>query len=176
MPTRMILCLVLSALLHVLILIQPIMIMAGQALADRPSVPVRLVNIPAALLEPLAALNNAEDAPAPEDEEAEGGVSFVAEGGVATGYLDQLKIKIFRIWEYPEEAVIKGEQGKVSITFVLNERGEVADIGVLKSSGSYSLDSAAMAAIEDAAPFGPLTDNNGEKTLKVTGHFAYVLD
>ncbi|HWR67676.1 MAG TPA: TonB family protein, partial [Desulfomonilia bacterium] len=63
-----------------------------------------------------------------------------------------------------------------SITFVLNERGEVADIGVLKSSGSYSLDSAAMAAIEDAAPFGPLTDNNGEKTLKVTGHFAYVLD
>ena len=173
---RMILCLVLSVLLHVVILIQPIMIMAKQVLSDRDSVPVKLVSIPPELMEPLEALARQDEAPSPEDEMPEEGVSFVAEGGVATGYLDQLKIRIFRIWEYPEDAIFKGEQGRVSVSFVLNERGEVIEIGVLKSSGSYSLDSAAVAAIEQAAPFGPLTDNDDAKTLKVTGHFAYVLD
>ncbi|HPR55187.1 MAG TPA: TonB family protein [Deltaproteobacteria bacterium] len=176
MSMRMILCLVLSALLHVLILVQPIMIMAKQVLSDRPSVPVRLVNIPPELMKPLEELIRQEEAPTSEEEEAQEGVSFVAEGGVAVGYLDRLKIRIFHIWEYPEDAIFKGEQGKVSITFVLDAQGDVIDIGVLKSSGSYSLDSAAMAAIEQAAPFGPLTGNNGQKTLKVTGHFAYVLD
>lgn len=172
----MILCLALSVLLHVLILIQPIVIMAKQALNDRPPVPVRLVNIPPELLEPLEALARQEEAPLPETGEPEEGVSFVAEGGVATDYLDRLKIKIFRIWEYPEDAIFKGEQGRVSVSFVLNDKGEVVEIGVLKSSGSDSLDSAAMAAIEQAAPFGPLAGGNGAKTLKVTGHFAYVLD
>ena len=172
----MILCLGISVLLHVLIIIQPIMIMAKQALGDRPNVPVRLVNIPPELMAPLEELSRQEEAPLPGDEEMEEGVSFVAEGGVAVGYLDQLKIKIFRIWEYPEEAIFKGEQGRVSISFVLNERGEILEIGVLKSSGSFSLDSAAIAAIELAAPYGPLTDSDGGKTLKVTGHFAYVLD
>ncbi|HON95101.1 MAG TPA: TonB family protein [Deltaproteobacteria bacterium] len=176
MSTRMMLCLALSLLLHVAILIQPIMIMARQALGDRPNVPVRLVSIPPELMKPIEELAQQDEAPLPDEEEMEGGVSFVAEGGVAVGYLDHLKVKIFRIWEYPEDAIFKGEQGRVSIVFVLNDRGEVMDIGVLKSSGSMSLDSAAMAAIEQAAPFGPLTGNKGEKTLKVTGHFAYVLD
>lgn len=176
MSKRMILCLVLSVTLHVLILIQPIMIMARQVLDQRFPVPVRLVNIPPELLKPLEDLESLEEAPLPGDEDTGEGVSFVAEGGVATGYLDQLKIKIFRIWEYPEDAIFKGEQGRVSIVFVLNKKGEVLDIRVLRSSGSGSLDAAAMDAVEKAAPFGPLADAGSSGTLKVTGHFAYVLD
>lgn len=176
MSLRLVACLVVSVLVHVAILIQPIMIMAKQAFQERPYVPVRLVNLPQELLEPLGELAEIDQPPVPEEEEDSEGVRFVAEGGVAPGYLDRLKIKIFRIWEYPEDAIFRGEQGRVSIGFVLNAMGEVIDIGVETSSGSDSLDAAAMSAIEKAAPFGPLVDSAPDRKLKVTGHFAYVLD
>ena len=59
---------------------------------------------------------------------------------------------------------------------MLNDKGELLDMGVLVSSGSKSLDSAAMAAIKKASPFGSFTGDIKEKTLKVTGNFGYVLD
>ena len=59
------------------------------------------------------------------------GVSFVAEGGVGKAYLDKLKVKIFNVWQYPADAIHKGEQGKVTISFVLNDKGELMDMGVL---------------------------------------------
>ena len=80
------------------------------------------------------------------------GVSFEAEGGVGKQYLDKLKVKIFNIWQYPADAIHKGEQGKTTISFVLNDKGELMDMGVLVSSGSHSLDSAAMAAVKEGKP------------------------
>jgi TonB family protein len=103
-------------------------------------------------------------------------VSFETDGKISVSYLDLLKARIFFAWKYPDDAIQKGLQGKVSVSFVLNGNGELVDMGVLKSSGSYSLDSAAMAAIEKASPFGPLPSEVRSKPLKVTGHFCYVLD
>jgi protein TonB len=107
---------------------------------------------------------------------SEEAVSFEADGKVSANYLDLLKARIFFVWKYPDEAIQKGQQGKVSISFMLDSKGELVDIGILKSSGSYSLDSAAMAAIEQASPFGPLPRDISGKPLKITGHFCYVLD
>lgn len=177
MSLRLILCIVVSSLLHVLILIQPAVIMMRTPLLERvPSLPVRLVNIPPELRESIEELSPDDLLNAPELEQPEEGVSMVAEGGVATGYLDMLKVKVFRVWEYPEDAIMRGEQGKVSISFVLNNKGVVVDIGVLRSSGSHSLDTAAMAAIEQASPYGPFSSDIRGQTLKVTGNFMYVLD
>jgi protein TonB len=103
-------------------------------------------------------------------------VSFNTEGAVKAGYMDMLKIRIFKAWQYPADAINKGLQGNVDISFVLNDKGEVMDIGVVKTSGSPSLDSAAIAAVKQAAPFGPFTGDANQKTLKVTGHLCYVLD
>ena len=64
----------------------------------------------------------------------------------------------------------------MTISFVLNDKGKLMDMGVLVSSGSHRLDSAAMAAVENASPFGSFTGDIKEKTLKVTGNFGYVLD
>ena len=140
------------------------------------TVPVGLVDIP----HKPAMLNNTKtplETPSPfKGENDKEGVSFEAEGGVGKVYLDKLKVKIFNIWQYPEDAIHKGEQGKVTISFVLNDKGELMDMGVLVSSGSNSLDSAAMAAVKKASPFGAFTGDIKEKTLKVTGNFGYVLD
>ncbi|HOJ14547.1 MAG TPA: energy transducer TonB [Deltaproteobacteria bacterium] len=174
MSSRMIVSLSVSALLHGLILAQPIVIFAKKVLEEAPPVRVRLVSIPQ---EFLAVPKDGGARPERDQEPAlEEGVSFTAEGGVATGYLDRLKIKIFKVWEYPEEAILRGEEGKVSIEFVLNEKGELVDIGVVKSSGSPRLDKAALEAVAEAQPFGPLEETGVGKTLKVTGLFAYVLD
>jgi TonB family protein len=175
---RLIVCLAISILLHVLFIMHPFHVPVKQALTMRPmeTVPVGLVDIP----EKVAALNPevSSETPSPPVVENRGGegVSFVAEGGVGKAYLDKLKVKIFNIWQYPEEAIHKGEQGKVTISFVLDDKGNLMDMGVLVSSGSSSLDSAAMAAVKKASPFGSFTGDIKEKTLKVTGNFGYVLD
>lgn len=164
-----------SVLLHAAILAQPIMIVARRAMDDTPPVPVRLVNIPTEFLAPLKLPLEGQAREAQEAETTEG-VTFVVEGSVATGYIDRLKARIFRAWEYPGDAIELGEEGKVGIYFVLDRDGNVVEIGVTKSSGSPRLDKAAVDAVRKAAPFGPLMETDGNKTLRVTGVFAYLLD
>lgn len=167
--------LLLSAVLHAALLVLPITILARQVMEDRPPVRVRLVNIPVDLLKPVAGPDKEAQDRATDTSGAEG-ISFRAEGVASVGYMDRLKARIFRAWEYPEDAILRGEEGKVSIEFVLGAQGELVDIGVLKSSGSPRLDRAAMNAVAKAAPFGPLAEVGGRDRLKVTGLFAYVLE
>jgi TonB family protein len=110
------------------------------------------------------------------DAQAEEAMSFVTDRKVAVSYLDRLKTKIFLVWKYPEEAIQIGQQGDVIISFVLNSKGELIDVGVLKGSGSRSLDKASIAAIKQANPFGELPEDISKEPLKITGHFRYVLD
>jgi len=117
-----------------------------------------------------------QDSPENRKSGQEEGMSFVTEGTVSSGYMEVLKKKIFDTWQYPEEAVNQGQEGKVTISFTLDDAGTVKDIGVLKSSGSAILDSAAMAAVEKAAPFDRFNGQVKERTLRITGNFCYVLD
>jgi TonB family protein len=110
------------------------------------------------------------------DAQVEEAMSFVADRKVAASYLDRLKIKIFLLWKYPEEAIQIGQQGDVIISFVLNSKGELMDIVIIKGSGSRSLDKATITAIRQANPFGPLPEDISNEPLKITGHFRYVLD
>jgi TonB family protein len=111
-----------------------------------------------------------------QDAQSEEAMSFVTDRKVAVSYLDRLKTKIFLVWKYPEEAIQIGQQGDVTISFVLNSKGELIDIGVLKGSGSRSLDKASITAVKQANPFGVLPGDISNEPLKITGHFRYVLD
>ncbi len=110
------------------------------------------------------------------DAQGQESMSFVTDRKVAVSYLDRLKTKIFLLWKYPEEAIQMGQQGDVSISFVLNGKGELMDIGILKGSGSRSLDKATITAVRQANPFGPLPEDISNEPLKITGTFRYVLD
>jgi TonB family protein len=177
MIIRLIVCFAISILLHVLFIMQPFQLPQKHSITMRPvaTVPVGLVDIPRQMAGLNPKVTSKPPSPLVVDSPGEG-VSFEAEGGVGKVYLDKLKVKIFNIWQYPEDAVRKGEQGKVTISFVLNDKGELMDMGVLVGSGSRSLDAAAMAAVKKASPFGSFTRDIKEKTLKVTGNFGYVLD
>lgn len=116
------------------------------------------------------------EAPLEEQEISDDGVTFDVEGEVNADYLELLKIKIFNAWEYPQDAIEKGYEGTVRIAFVIDGTGRLVEIGILSSSGHYSLDTAAMGAIELAGPFGPFTEDVVAQVLKITGNFGYVMD
>ena len=170
MTARFIACIALSTCIHALVIIQPRSIIAR---GDNPA--ANVLPVPVHLIEqtPEEVLFE-EDLPG--EENLDEGVSFEAEGEVSADYMDQLKARIFNVWEYPSEAIEKGHDGMVKIFFVLDTAGSLTQIGVLTSSGHYSLDTAAMGAIERAAPFGPLTEDIETPLLKITGNFCYVLD
>jgi TonB family protein len=171
MTTRLFYCLVVSASIHALVLVQPWTLMAtSNTMEQKPrSIPIKLVD-----QEQLKQLL----APQEDDESAESreGISFEAEGDVSTNYLNLLKLKIFHTWIYPEDAIRNDQEGIVKIRFTLDSTGRVIDIGILQSSGYPGLDAAALYAIKKAGPFGPFTNDMTSGELKITGSFCYVLD
>jgi TonB family protein len=175
----------LSALIHFLILILPFALMAipvHQRMQEE-IVPVKMV---ASLHAQGAGTGKTQEAvdqqgvqpeqsskPSSSEEETH----FEAEGKVSADYMTLLKARILYVWKYPDDAVQKGQQGKVGIAFTLNSRGELLDMGVVQSSGFQGLDSAVMDAIRKASPFGQIPDKGeSDSPLKITGHFVYVLD
>jgi len=111
-----------------------------------------------------------EETPPPE------GVTFETEGKVNIGYMQRLKAKIFRAWQYPEPAIAAGHQGLVKLAFVVDEEGRLVGVDLLEGSGYRELDLAAQQAIKDASPFGRFPPDIQEKTLKIKGRFRYVID
>lgn len=174
MTKRLIICLSISILVHVLVLAQPWNLMAPPAAGESEdeAIPVELVED----------AQPRESTPAPEEEEpllptiVPEGVSFEVQGEVSADYLELLKARIFNAWEYPQEAIDAGADGIVRLRFVLDSLGVVTEIGVLSGSGNHSLDSAAVAAVLEAGPFGPFTEEISQETLTITGTFHYVLD
>lgn len=171
MTTRLFVCIVISTLLHALVIIQPWNIIATpentEVLPD--TMPVYLAD--EKQMEELMAEIATKDQDSHEDS-----VSFDVEGNVSADYMELLKMKIFNAWEYPQDAIKKGYDGTVKIAFVIDKSGKLEEIGILTSSGHYSLDTAAMAAIEMAGPFGPFTEDVTDQELKITGNFKYVLE
>lgn len=171
MTSRLFLCLVVSVCIHALAFMQPWSLMVARNAEEHKaeSVPVRLVD-DKQLLQELIPQNGEES------EENEEGISFEAEGKVSADYMALLKARIFEAWIYPEEAIMNDQDGVVKISFTLDRSGQVIDMGIDRSSGSPSLDTAAVYAIKKAGPFGPFTDEVSDETLKITGSFCYVLD
>lgn len=54
---------------------------------------------------------------------------------------------------YPLAAEEMGRSGRVTVKFALSAQGEVSELHIAQSSGTTSLDEAALDAVRDAAPF-----------------------
>lgn len=91
------------------------------------------------------------------------------------GYLQRLKEKIERVWQYPIEAAERGIFGDLYIKFIIDKKGKLISIELLRTSGYRMLDDAAIKALKDAQPFWPLPDDWEKDSLTITGHFIYTL-
>ena len=74
---------------------------------------------------------------------------------------------LFSSYDYPAEAVRKGEQGEVVADLLVNPTGGVETCSVVLSSGFADLDQATCAVIHTRARFMPAKDAAGKATYDI---------
>jgi protein TonB len=84
--------------------------------------------------------------------------------GIPTDYVNQVYARINRNADYPREAKMRRQQGKVGYRLTLNPDGTLAGFEI-QSSGVEALDEAAREAIRRAAPYPRLPDLGGSSYL-----------
>ena len=88
-------------------------------------------------------------------------------------YFLRIKRKIEMTWSYPTSSLQRGETGQVVLRITLNKNGKLVKSETLKSSGYIDLDSEALNAIYQAAPFGPFPSAWTLKKLNINITFNY---
>lgn len=88
-------------------------------------------------------------------------------------YLIKIKKKIMEIWKYPQEAFENNEEGDVVVKMSIDADGSLAEVTLVSSSGSATLDEAALKVVEQSAPYEPLPDIYNLSRLHVVASFDY---
>jgi TonB family protein len=90
-------------------------------------------------------------------------------------YLLKIKRKILQIWEYPQQAYEKNEEGIVVIRISLDSQGNLVATNLESSSGSALLDAGALSIVKAAAPFDQLPASYDLARLHIVASFRYKL-
>lgn len=90
-------------------------------------------------------------------------------------YHEIIKQKIEDMRIYPSNARHRRIEGAVHVNFSLTSSGELNSIAIKKSSGSPTLDNAALEAVKNAAPFPPYNDFCNKETLLMDVVIIYTL-
>ena len=91
-------------------------------------------------------------------------------------YLLAVKREIEEHWAYPQEALERSAAGTVVLKFAIAADGNLADSGVLESSGEEVLDREALRVIRAAAPYQPLPRSFQLARLNIVARFQYEMD
>ena len=89
--------------------------------------------------------------------------------------MGELTRRIEGYWVYPQEAVRQGQSGAGVVALRLAQDGRLRDVGIIRSTGSATLDSYIVNAIRLAAPFRPLPCKISETAIRITLSFRYTL-
>jgi protein TonB len=88
-------------------------------------------------------------------------------------YVDIIKRKVSESWYKAEVDPSTGEGKEVVITFMLSRDGSPSSIRIVTSSGSSTLDSSAIRAVQRVDTFGPLPPGYSGSNLNVAYTFSY---
>lgn len=100
-----------------------------------------------------------------------GPLFFDPEGADFTAWVNQFKNEVYRNWLVPESALL-GFRGHVDIDFHVERDGRMRDLRVVKSSGTPSLDRAAVNALM-ASRLLPLPADYGPPRIAMQVSFFY---
>ena len=98
----------------------------------------------------------------------------IATEGIPTDYVNQVYARINSNTDYPREAKMRRQQGKVGYRLTLNPQGALISFDI-QSSGVEALDEAARDAIRRAAPFPRLPDLGGS-TYLLAGNIVFKIN
>jgi len=88
-------------------------------------------------------------------------------------YLNIVKRKILRIWEYPRRSFERNEEGNVIVRLSIDADGKLAHTVLLTSSGFPDLDNGALGVVRAAAPYEPLPEHYNLSRLHIVASFRY---
>jgi len=88
-------------------------------------------------------------------------------------YFTSIKRAIEVMWEYPEQALRHGLQGKLVLEFTILRNGDLRGARLIRSSGYSVLDREAMRALQIASPFQPIPPWIEKSRLDIIASFEY---
>jgi protein TonB len=116
-----------------------------------------------------ASLGNGGNAEADSAARKSGGGSGKKNDGgsaAASKYPGLVQAKVTRAAKYPSKA--RGDAGEALVSFTVGASGTVTKVALARSSGNDALDSAALAAVDRAAPFPPIPEAAGRSSWSFT--------
>ena len=90
-------------------------------------------------------------------------------------FFRRFKANIYNVWNYPERARMREEEGQCLLRIVVSRQGTIEDVQLLESSGSRDLDEEAMRAVRKGQPYGPLPAAFPHEKLNIMAYFRYTL-
>jgi colicin import membrane protein len=93
-----------------------------------------------------------------------------ADGDVAMSYETVVSGKLALARRYPPEADASGAHGAAMIAFLIDDKGHVVKLKLLKSSGDAALDVESLALVMRAEPFPP-PPPGAEREFSITVDF-----
>ena len=90
-------------------------------------------------------------------------------------FFRRFRNNIYNVWNYPERARMREEEGQCLLRIVINRQGTVDSVELLQSSGSRDLDEEAVRAVRKGAPYGPLPAAYPHPQLNIMAYFRYSL-
>jgi TonB family protein len=85
-------------------------------------------------------------------------------------YVGKIYKRVYSFWKTPLGAVKKS----ATVSFTIFSKGNISDPIIRKSTGDRNLDSIAVTAVLDSAPFSPIPDALNKTNLKINIVFKYV--
>jgi protein TonB len=109
---------------------------------------------------------DASSEPAPAVARAPGASASIAR--VRVSWEKALVMHLDRLKRYPEIARARGNQGKVTVQFMVDRTGHVIAARLVHSSGSWALDEEALSVLKRANPLPAAPDQVGGMTFDQT--------
>ena len=88
-------------------------------------------------------------------------------------FMRRFRNNIYGVWNYPESARIRNQQGSCLLRITVDRDGNVTDVILMESSGYRVLDDEAMRAVRQGATYGPLPRAYPNEYLHIMGLFNY---
>lgn len=111
-----------------------------------------------------------------QNEKVKDGVYFICEEMPEyPGGQTALKNDVIALVKYPEEAKTKGIQGKVYVTFVVDEQGKIGDAKIIRSV-EPSLDKEALRVVNELKTWTPGKDKGKAVKVSYTIPIQFALD
>ncbi len=90
-----------------------------------------------------------------------------------SSYLEHLRSEINSAWQYPAFAKEHGLGGNLTLCFSIDKKGRLLDVMITDPSKHPALNSEAVNAIREAAPFNPFPEKYSISKLNVVATFTY---